>query len=130
MPTKSLRILIFDSRHSQRMEVEKLLNARGYYRIVPVERFTELIRLVKQTLVAFDLVIMHGNSIDEARFGFDLDSFCRTSQGFRHAMIYDQPVDVTEMDWSYSRVIKKVSSFPDRIAINSLMALIDTACKE
>ncbi|UCR84193.1 ANTAR domain-containing protein [Pseudomonas chlororaphis] len=131
MPTKSLRVLIFDSRHSQRLQVEKLLNEHGYYRIAPVASFTDLLRLVEYTTVAFDLVVMHGDSIDGTRFGFDLDSFCRNSPGLRHILIYDdQPVDATEIDWKSSRVIRKVSSPPDRMVISSLMKLIDPARKE
>ncbi|WP_025810155.1 hypothetical protein [Pseudomonas chlororaphis] len=131
MPTKSLRVLIFDSRHSQRLQVEKLLNEHGYYRIAPVASFTDLLRLVEYTTVAFDLVVMHGDSIDGTRFGFDLDSFCRNSPGLHHILIYDgRPVDVTEVDWKSSRVIKKVSSPPDRMTISSLMKLIDPARKE
>ncbi|MGN7744347.1 hypothetical protein ACTJKT_30785 [Pseudomonas sp. 22526] len=130
MPTKSLRILIFDNRHSQRLEVEKLLNEHGYYRIAPVESFKDLLHLLEYALVAFDLLVMHGDSMDGARFGFDLDSFCRNSPGFRHILIYDdRPVDATEIDWKSSRVIRKVSSPPDPIVISSLMELIDPARK-
>ncbi|MCB2254584.1 response regulator [Pseudomonas chlororaphis] len=126
MPTKSLRILIFDSRHSQRLEVEKLLNEHGYYRIAPVEYFSDLLRLLEYTLVAFDLLVIHGDSVDGARPGFDLVGFCRNSPGVRHVLIYDdQSVDVTEIDWKSSQIIRKVSNPPSRIAVSSLMELID-----
>ncbi|HCR1551605.1 TPA: histidine kinase [Pseudomonas aeruginosa] len=126
MPTKSLRILVFDKRHSQRLEVERLLNEHGYYRIAPLESFADLLCLVDRAFMTFDLLIMHGDSIDETKFGFDLEMFCRNSPGIRHVLIYDgQPVDVTEIDWKSSQVIKRTSSFPGRVEISSFMELID-----
>ncbi|MGY2326213.1 response regulator [Pseudomonas sp. SDT2931_S440] len=126
MPTKALRIMIFDKRHSQRLEVERLLNEQGYYRIAPVAAFADFLHLVEYSLVAFDLVVMHGGSIDGMRDGFNLDSFCRNSPNLCHTLIYDdQTFDVTEIDWTSSRIIRKVPSPPSRIAISSLMELID-----
>ncbi len=126
MPTKSLRILVFDKRHSQRLEVERLLNEHGYYRIAPLESFADLLCLVDRAFMAFDLLIMHGDSIDETALGFDLETFFRNSPGIRHVLIYDgQPVDVTEIDWKSSQVIKRTSSFPGRVEISSFMELID-----
>ena len=57
MTNKTLRILIADEHPSQRLQLERLLNGLGYYRIAPVECFDELQRLVHCALQPFNLLL-------------------------------------------------------------------------
>jgi PleD family two-component response regulator len=53
MVNKTLRILIADEHPDQRLQLERLLNGLGYYRIAPVESFEDLQRLVQCALQPF-----------------------------------------------------------------------------
>ena len=61
MSNKALRILIADEQHLQRMSIERLFNHLGYYRIAPVQHFTDLLNLVDHACVAFDLLVINAD---------------------------------------------------------------------
>lgn len=73
MPNKCMRILIADEHPSQRLQLEKMLNALGYYRIAPVDNFDDLQRLVQCALQPFNLLI--GNIDLASHAGVDLARF-------------------------------------------------------
>ena len=53
MADKSLRILLADAHPMQLMQLEKMLNGMGYYRIAPVQSFDDLRHLVQNALLPF-----------------------------------------------------------------------------
>ena len=55
MPNKSLRILIADAQHFNRLRIERLLNQLGYFRVAPVQSLEELLPLVEYGCEPLDL---------------------------------------------------------------------------
>ena len=125
MANKTLRILIADEHPCQRLQLEKLLNGLGYYRIAPVDSFEELQRLVQCALRPFHLLL--GNIELASHVGVDLARFCRVSTQIQHALLYHSSqlkvpaVPQTERQ-SVSLSLPQV---PDNEALESFMAIID-----
>ncbi|MDD1960419.1 MAG: histidine kinase [Pseudomonas capeferrum] len=125
MANKTLRILIADEHPCQRLQLEKLLNGLGYYRIAPVDSFEELQRLVQCALQPFHLLL--GNIELASHVGVDLARFCRVSTQIQHALLYHSSqlkvpaVPQTERQ-SVSLSLPQV---PDNEALESFMAIID-----
>jgi CheY-like chemotaxis protein len=125
MANKTLRILIADEHPCQRLQLEKLLNGLGYYRIAPVDSFEELQRLVQCALQPFHLLL--GNIELASHVGVDLARFCRVSTQIQHALLYHSSqlkvpaVPQTERQ-SVSLSLPQV---PDNEALESFMAVID-----
>ena len=117
MANKTLRILIADEHPCQRLQLEKLLNGLGYYRLAPVDSFEEL--------QPFHLLL--GNIELASHVGVDLARFCRVSTQIQHALLYHSSqlkvpaVPQTERQ-SVSLSLPQV---PDNEALESFMAIID-----
>ena len=86
MANKSLRILIADAHPHQRLQLERMLNGLGYYRIAPVDSFEELQRLVLGALQPFHLLL--GNIELASHAGVDLARFCRVSTQIQLSLIH------------------------------------------
>lgn len=84
---KSLRILIVDGAHSQRLAVEKIVNQCGYYRIAPVESFEQLLTYTQYALHPFDVVIL--NSDIAIHSGVDIYEFCIAEPNIVNFLIYN-----------------------------------------
>ncbi|AUF95723.1 response regulator [Pseudomonas shirazensis] len=125
MPHKSLRILIADEHPSQRLQLEKMLNAMGYYRIAPVENFEDLQRLVQSALQPFNLLI--GNIELASHAGVDLARFCRVSSQIQHALLYhSQRLKVPAVPQTERKAVSiSLPKVPDSEALESFMAIID-----
>ena len=125
MPHKSLRILIADEHPSQRLQLEKMLNAMGYYRIAPVENFEDLQRLVQSALQPFNLLI--GNIELASHVGVDLARFCRVSSQIQHALLYhSQRLKVPAVPQTERKAVSiSLPKVPDSEALESFMAIID-----
>lgn len=83
---KSIRILIADAQHFNRLRIERWFNQLGYYRIAPVQDLQELLVLVEYDRQPFDLLMIN------AAFGnghFDLLDYCRDNRQRDRVMIYD-----------------------------------------
>ncbi|AGN79854.1 histidine kinase [Pseudomonas sp. GD03651] len=125
MANKTLRILIADAHPCQRLQLERLLNGLGYYRIAPVESFEELQRLVHCALQPFHLLL--GNIELANHAGVDLERFCRVSTQIQHALLYHSSqlrvpsVPATERQ----AVSLSLPHVPDNEALESFMAIID-----
>lgn len=125
MPTPFLRILIVDDQHAQRLSIEKMLNQQGYYRIAPVDTFTELLVMVENAIEPFDLLVI--NSALGSDLTFDLDCFFLNCPVIRHTLVYDGRSLGEQVTVSVpgSRVIKKLLQAPDERTIRNLMQTID-----
>ncbi|MBF8740934.1 histidine kinase [Pseudomonas guariconensis] len=125
MPNKTLRILIADEHPCQRLQLEKMLNGLGYYRIAPVESFEDLQRLVQSALQPFHLLI--GCIELASHAGVDLVRFCRCSAQIQHALLYHSQHPKLPAVPKAQRQAVSVSlpQVPDDEALQSFMAIID-----
>lgn len=125
MPNKCMRILIADEHPSQRLQLEKMLNALGYYRIAPVDNFDDLQRLVQCALQPFNLLI--GNIDLASHAGVDLARFCRVSTQIQHALLYhSQHLKVPAVAQSERKAVSiSLPKVPDSEALESFMSIID-----
>ena len=126
MTNKTLRILIADEHPHQRLQLEKLLNGLGYYRIAPVESFEELQRLVQCALQPFNLLL--GNIELASHAGVDLARFCRVNAQIQHALLYhSQHLKVPVVPQTERQAVSvSLPQVPDNEALQSFMAIIDS----
>ncbi|MPQ84700.1 chemotaxis protein CheY [Pseudomonas sp. MAFF 730085] len=87
MSNKALRLLIADADLLQRVNIEKMLNQLGYYRIAPLSAFDQLQALTKAGSVAFDLLIINTALVPARQV--NLLKFCHDNPLIRHTLIYD-----------------------------------------
>ncbi|WP_449434118.1 histidine kinase [Pseudomonas putida] len=126
MTNKTLRILIADEHPCQRLQLEKLLNGLGYYRIAPVESFEELQRLVHSALQPFGLLL--GNIELASHAGVDMARFCRVSTQIQHCLLYHSShLKVPSVPQTERQAVSiSLPQVPDNEALESFMAIIDT----
>lgn len=125
MPNKSMRILIADEHPSQLLQLEKMLNGLGYYRIAPVENFDDLQRLVQAALQPFSLLI--GNIDLASHAGVDMARFCKASLQVQHALLYhSQHLKVPAVPASQRQAVSvSLPKVPDSETLESFMSIID-----
>ena len=125
MANKTLRILIADAHPCQRLQLERLLNGLGYYRIAPVDSFEELQRLVQCALQPFHLLL--GNIELASHAGVDLARFCRVSTQIQHALLYhSSQLKVPAVPQAERQAVSlSLPQVPDNEALESFMAIID-----
>lgn len=130
MATPSLRILIVDNQHLQRLGLEKILNLQGYYRIAPVATFEELLLIVQNAVEPFDLVLINRMLVTDT--AFNLDDFCHHCPSVRHALIYDGQVSPSRKSVveGGAKIIQKITCIPDETSIKKLVQLIDPPRKK
>lgn len=126
MPNKSLRILIADEHPMQLLQLERMLNGMGYYRIAPVESFEDLQRLVQSALQPFNLLL--GNIDLASHAGVDLERFCRVNPLIQHALLYEsQHLKIPSIPDNQRRAVNvSLSKVPDNETIQSFMHIIDS----
>ncbi|KAA6174625.1 response regulator [Pseudomonas marginalis] len=127
MPTRSLRILIADHVHLQRLSLERMLNHCGYHRVAPVSSQEELLAMLEHAIDPFDLLLINSAFVGTATP--DLEAFCRECQCVRHALIYEglPTVAPAAQGKPPARVIKKLAGVPDAAVIKGFMDQIDPA---
>ncbi len=125
MPNKALRILIADEHPMQLLQLEKMLNAMGYYRIAPVHSFDELQRLVQNALQPFNLLI--GNIDLASHAGVDLERFCRVHAQIQHALLYEsQHLRIPAVPAGKRQAVSvRLPKVPDSESLEAFMAIID-----
>lgn len=126
MANKTLRILIADAHPCQRLQLERLLNGLGYYRIAPVDSFEELQRLVLSALQPFHLLL--GNIELASHVGVDLVRFCRVSTQIQHALLYhSNQLQVPLVPQTERQAVSmSLPQVPDNEALEAFMAIIDS----
>jgi len=125
MTNKTLRILIADDQHFQRLKIEKILNQLGYFRIAPVHSFDEIETLTCCPSKPFDLLIISTALV--AALDIDLEAFCRDTPLIRHALIYDSwQAQLPSMPEPLPPVVQvSLSGAPGSESLKQLMAMID-----
>ena len=114
MPTKALTILIADEQHLQRLHLEKMLNQLGYYRIVPVQTFDEVLILTDIPAEPFDVLIIHAGLAASAG---DALAF----QQVRHVLVYDDQHSGAPA----SQAMIRLPGSPDSLTLEHFMGIID-----
>jgi len=125
MADKTLRILIADTRHFHRMKIERMFNALDYYRIAPVQNFTELLTLIDYGCEPFDVLVtdfqLAGGMPDLHGFLFDLAQV-------RHALVYGEAVSSSDVPGYFrSKITSCNDALPSMSAISQLMASVDAS---
>ncbi|MCW8278613.1 response regulator [Pseudomonas sp. PCH199] len=124
MSNKSLRILIADEQHFNRLRVERWFNQLGCYRVAPVQSLEELLTLVEYASEPFDLLV-----INAALAGGKLDllDLCLDNRQLDRVLIYDgqqaqlPPIPACEQQ----KVQVSHALLPDLALIQRLMAIVD-----
>jgi len=126
MPTPSLRILIVDDQHTQRLSIEKMLNQHGYHRIAPAACFDELLILIQCAVEPFDLLVINSSLVSDTTLS--LDGISRYCPAIRHTLVYEDP-PISKQDVVVnpgSKVVKSLSRPPDSRTIKDFMHMIDS----
>lgn len=124
MPSKSLRILIADEQHFNRMKIERLFNQLDYFRVAPVQSFEELLNLVEYGCAPFDLLVINAGLAHGKQ---DLLDFCLDNEQLAHALIFDGQCAQLPVIAACERHKVQVSHalLPDLATVQRLMAIVD-----
>lgn len=124
MINKTLRVLIADAQHFNRMKIERSFNALEYYRIAPVQSLLELLTLVEYGCEPFDVVVINA---ELAAGSLDLPAFFLDNPQVRHALIYNDPSATLQADPGFAQENLQIThaALPDVQTIKSLMAQVD-----
>jgi CheY-like chemotaxis protein len=120
MPNKSLRILIADAQHFNRLRIERLFNQLGYFRVAPVQSLDELLPLVEYGCEPLDLVLINGVMASE---GLDLLNFFADNPQVHRAFIFNgqqAPLPPVAGNVQVSQ-----AALPDLACITQLMSVVD-----
>ncbi|NMX92912.1 MULTISPECIES: chemotaxis protein CheY [unclassified Pseudomonas] len=120
MPTKALTILIADEQHLQRLHIEKMLNQLGYYRIVPVQTFEEVLILTDIPAEPFDVLVIHAGLAASAGGALALAQ----QHQVRHVLVYDDQ-DLKPTSSLAPLVLVRLPGSPDSVTLEHFMDIID-----
>ncbi|MGF6088663.1 chemotaxis protein CheY [Pseudomonas sp. 18173] len=120
MPNKSLRILIADAQHFNRLRIERLLNQLGYFRVAPVQSLEELLPLVEYGCEPLDLVLINGAMANGA---LDLFSFLADNSQVHHGFIFNE--QQAPLPPAGGKVQVSQVALPDLASITQLMSAVD-----
>ncbi|MVW86465.1 chemotaxis protein CheY [Pseudomonas sp. PB101] len=120
MPNKSLRILIADEQHFNRLRIERLFNQLGYFRVAPVQSLGELLPLVEYACEPLDLVLVNGAM---ANGSLDLPGFLADNPQVHHGFIFNEPQ--APMPPVGGKVRVSQAALPDLASITQLMSVVE-----
>lgn len=83
---KSLRILVADEQHFNRLRIERGFNQLGCFGVAPVQSLEELLTLVEYASEPFDLLVVNAAL---AGGKLDLLGFCLDNTQLKRVLIYD-----------------------------------------
>jgi PleD family two-component response regulator len=86
LPNKSLRILIADEQHFNRLRIERCFNQLGYYAVAPVQSLEELLVLVEYAAEPFDLLLVNAALVGDK---LNLLDFCLNNRQLDRVLIYN-----------------------------------------
>lgn len=129
MPNKALRILIADQQHFHRMNIERLFNQLGYYRVAPVQGLAPMLTLIEYGCEPFDLVVINASL---AAGELDLLGYFLDNRQVRHALIFDgQRAQLPTIPACRQQKIQvSHAALPDLVCIEQLMTIIDPLPQE
>ncbi|MGJ7517093.1 response regulator [Pseudomonas baetica] len=124
MSNKSLRILIADEQHFNRLRIERWFNQLGYFRVAPVQSLEELLALADYASQPFDLLVINA-AFTGSRL--NLLDFCLDHPQLKRVLIYDgrqaglPPLPACEQQ----KVQVSHALLPDLTSIQRVMKLAD-----
>ncbi|WP_339524046.1 hypothetical protein [Pseudomonas sp. EL_65y_Pfl2_R96] len=123
-----LKILVADPQGEQRSLIEKNVNTLGYYRVMSVSSFRELVTLIRyssESLERFDLLILNADLMSAV--GVDARDFCLGNPQLRHVLIYELHREHHRSNTFSERPRQQVRLIrtPDRKALVDFLLLID-----
>ena len=120
MPNKALTILIADEQHLQRLYIEKMLNQLGYYRIVPVQTFDEVLILTAIPTEPFDVLIINaGLAASEG----GVLAYQEQHPQIRHVLVYD--IRDLGTPAATATLLVRLPGAPDSVNLEHFMDIID-----
>ena len=120
MPNKALTILIADEQHLQRLYIEKMLNQLGYYRIVPVQTFDEVLILTGIPTEPFDVLIINaGLAAGEG----GVLAYQEQHPQVRHVLVYEIRDQGTLA--ATPTLLVRLPGAPDSVNLEHFMDIID-----
>ncbi|VVP65144.1 hypothetical protein PS918_00046 [Pseudomonas fluorescens] len=124
LSNKSLRILIADEQHFNRLRIERGFNQLGYYGVAPVQNLEELLVLVEYASEPFDLLLVNAALAGDQ---LDLVAFCVDNRQLDRVLIYDcQRARLPSIPTGEQpKVQVSRVALPDLAAIQRLMAQVD-----
>ncbi len=124
LPNKSLRILIADEQHFNRLRIERCFNQLGYYAVAPVQSLEELLILVEYASEPFDLLLVNAAL---AGGKLDLLDLCLDNRQLERALIYDgQQAGLAVIPAEQGQKVQVSHALlADQALIRALMARID-----
>jgi len=120
LPNKSLRILIADAQHFNRLRIERRFNQLGYFRVAPVQSLDELLPLVEYGCEPLDLVLVNGAMANGA---LDLFNFLADNPQVRHGFIFNE--QQAPLSPAPGKVQVSRAAVPDLASITQLMSAVD-----
>jgi hypothetical protein len=122
---KTLRILIADLQHFQRMKIERLFNGLDYYRIAPVQSLAELLTLVDYGCQPFDVLVVNA----ELASGIaDLPGVLFDHPQVRRALVYGEPADSTGVPGHFgAKITTSPAALPSFDEIEQLMTSVEAS---
>jgi len=121
MPNKALTILIADAQHLPRLSIEKMLNQLGYYRIVPVQTFEEVLILTALPAEPFDVLIFNAGLVTSDD---EVAAFQQQHPQIPHVLVYDDQERSPAAVATPSLVVR-LPGVPDSINLEHFMDIID-----
>lgn len=88
MAHQSMRVLVADALHSNRLSIEAMLNRIGQYRVILVSHFDEVRLRARYADEPFDLLIINDGLARSA--GEDVTRFLQGSAMVRHLLVYQR----------------------------------------
>ncbi|UVH52606.1 chemotaxis protein CheY [Pseudomonas sp. CBSPBW29] len=120
MPNKALTLLIADEQHLQRLYIEKMLNQLGYYRIVPVQTFEEVLILTAIPTAPFDVLIINaGLAASEG----GVLAYQEQHPQIRHVLVYD--IRDLGTPAATPTLLMRLPGAPDSVNLEHFMDIID-----
>ncbi|MDY7533923.1 chemotaxis protein CheY [Pseudomonas sp. Bout1] len=120
MPNKALTLLIADEHHLQRLYIEKMLNQLGYYRIVPVQTFEEVLILTAIPAEPFDVLIINAGL---AQSNGGVLAFQEQHPQIRHVLVYD--IRDLGAPAGAPTLLVRLPGTPDSVNLEHFMDIID-----
>lgn len=125
MSNPRLRIVLVDNENTRRMDIEKTMSSIGYHRILPVSSALELIKLLENSAVTFDLLIINKEIMQSS--GTRLDLILQNYSCVKHVLFYKSAelraiIDASTFNPECHFIAKGT---PDRLVLAQVMNYID-----
>jgi hypothetical protein len=124
-PGKQWRVLIGEAQQAQALDIERAFNQLGYYRVMPLRSFAQVLNVLDYSPEPIDLLLINRNLFDGATS--ELYEFCSEHRQINHALIYDVRTVPLLLPRLSSKGVQAVLPYkPDAESLGCLMAMIES----